>query len=472
MRRAIAKKLPDAEAFAQKAADSGQRAFERGDLKSANNAIEEALASLGRPVPRNVLAWAVQLGCEILLRLASSMLPRWLMRRRDSEEGALDLQCAHSYSQLFESYASSGNAIQTLGAHFAGLNLSDRYSPTMALAQTYADAARLFAALGWFKRACTYADKSEATYLQANPRHSSCEGPAFYARSVVLCAASRFPECVEASQVAIHMFDETEHVWHGNRARYQLATAFLRLGRISEAIDEAKKTYQEGSEFARKQAFGNGLDIWAIASDGQVPHHVLELELSRPCQDPGTMTQLLLAEGIRLLHLNRLEEAIDALEEGHAIDRRAALTNPNTGWCQVWLITALRTLAQQRNEAKVGDARSELYLAGKSARRALRRARNFQNQLPHALRESAAIATLKGNAAKARRLFDESLAVADQQHACYEYAKTLEVRGMLGEDLCWEEAGDDVADARYIRDALRQPQQHLLGKCLIQYRRT
>jgi tetratricopeptide (TPR) repeat protein len=108
----------------------------------------------------------------------------------------------------------------------------------------------------------------------------------------------------------------------------------------------------------------------------------------------------------------------------------------------------LRRQAEKTPDTPGGDRAALLQRAGKTARQALRTARTFQNDLPHALRECGLIAALQGQVAQAREHLDESLAIAQRQEARFEYAQTLLARGRVGQQHAWPEAQQDLATAR------------------------
>src|SRR6185295_7928123 len=101
------------------------------------------------------------------------------------------------------------------------------------------------------------------------------------------------------------------------------------------------------------------------------------------------------------------------------------------------LASALRQAAETSTDITPGARRQLLSQAESAARRGLRIARKFKNELPHALRECGLLAAMRGRAGRARRLLDESLAVAERQGALYEQIQTLAARGRVGKELGW-----------------------------------
>ncbi|HND54543.1 MAG TPA: hypothetical protein PLV92_19160, partial [Pirellulaceae bacterium] len=186
--------------------------------------------------------------------------------------------------------------------------------------------------------------------------------------------------------------------------------------------------------------------VTAIASD---PQQVLDAQAT---------TQVLQADGVRLVSDGRLADAIEVLTEAHGIAARAGIKNTYVLPSLVWLATANR-LAAQRVGASASNANEPpsrdllpkdvdratlLQRAARAAAQATRIARTFQNDLPHALREQGLVAGLQGRDAATRAALNESLAVAERQHARYEQALTLLARGRLGRKLGWADAASDL----------------------------
>ncbi|WDT82246.1 MAG: GAF domain-containing sensor histidine kinase [Candidatus Manganitrophus sp.] len=88
-----------------------------------------------------------------------------------------------------------------------------------------------------------------------------------------------------------------------------------------------------------------------------------------------------------------------------------------------------------------------LYQAVKAAGEAVRIAKKYRNNLPHALREMGLLSAMQGRTLRARKYFDESLAVAEQLGMRFEQAQTLLARGQVGLHVGWPEAGKEIASA-------------------------
>ena len=111
-----------------------------------------------------------------------------------------------------------------------------------------------------------------------------------------------------------------------------------------------------------------------------------------------------------------------------------------------WLASALRRQAELTGDER--EREKLLKRANQIAKTAVRVARKFQNDLPHALREVAQIKAMQGSSQQARKAIDESLDVSQRQGARYEHAQSLLARGTMGRKLGWPNADEDIATAR------------------------
>ena len=164
------------------------------------------------------------------------------------------------------------------------------------------------------------------------------------------------------------------------------------------------------------------------------------------------IAQVLVAEGVRLLGGDRFAEAIAVLQQACATVRRSGVINAWDAPAFPWLATALRRQLESLPPSATTERRALLRDAERAARRALRIARKFRNDRPHALREAGLLAAQRGHARQARQMLDDSLQEAERQGARYEQALTLQARGEVGQRFGWPEA---LAQLDAAREALR-----------------
>jgi two-component system sensor kinase len=265
---------------------------------------------------------------------------------------------------------------------------------------------------------------------------------------VVLYAASRFEECIESSSEAIRLLMRTGDVWEANLSRYHVGLSRFRLGDLTSAARDLARIHESGVELGDIQASGAVMDIWAQCTGGRLPSGVLEAELARPRSDTQVNTQLLIAEGVRQFWRHREDEAARYFWKAHSNADEGGIRSPYVRPALPWYASALRRLAAKTSSLTPRRRAELLEEAAWAARRALRIARKFQNELPHALREVGVVAAMQGQERQARRCLDESLAVASRQKARFEHAQTLLMRGRVGRELGWSGAEKDLGNAR------------------------
>jgi PAS domain S-box-containing protein len=428
----------------------GELAFKRGDVKCAGERIERALRLLGRRIPRRSLTFMVCVVWEVFVQILHSLLPWFFVAWRSLEGAEKELIALRLYSRLAHLYWFHRGTFPALWAHLRELNIAERYPPTLELAQAYSEHAPAMSLIPYFRRGIAFVEKSLAIRKALGDLWGQGQSLHFY--GIVLYASSRFKECIEKCREAIRLLERTGDQWEVNIARYQVAASLYRLGDLRGAVAEAQRMYRSGIELGDAQASGISLDIWARAGLGKVPAEVVQAEMARPREDVQRMAQVLAAEAARLLHAGEPAAAAKLLEEGQRLVQRAGVRNAWVSPLLPWLATALRQAAESAGSVTPGPRQRLLCRARKVAGRALRLARNYQNELPHALRECALLAASGGRSRRARRFFDESLAVAQQQGAMYEHAQSLEARGRVGMELGWPDAEQDLAQGR---EALR-----------------
>ncbi|HMC90376.1 MAG TPA: GAF domain-containing protein, partial [Gemmataceae bacterium] len=433
----------------------GELAFKRGDVKTARERLERALRLLGRFVPQRSVSLVPLVLWEVFVQAVHSLCPRLFVGRRKLEHAQADLCAVRLYSRIGHLYWFHRGTLASLWAHLRDMNLAERYPPTPELAQAYSEHAPAMSLIPYFRRGIAYAEKSLAIRKTLGDLWGQGQSLHFY--GVVLYASSRFHECIEKCREAVRLLERTGDYWEVNIARYQIAASLYRLGDLRGAVAEAQKMHQSGQELGDAQASGISLDTWARASLGRVPPEILQAELNRPREDMQATAQVLAAEAVRLLYDGRPAEAAAVLERGQRLIKKAGIKNAWVSPLLPWLATALRRQIEETTDLIPARRRALARRACKVARRAVDLARSFQNDLPHALREHALLLAMRSRVRQARRLFSQSLAVAERQGARYELAQTLLAFGKVGVEAGWPGAADDVARAEQTLRALEAP---------------
>jgi two-component system sensor kinase len=430
----------------------GELAFKRGDMKTAMEAIERALARLGRKAPQWSVTFFLKMLREGLVQIVHSLLPGLFLGRKKLEGAEKQLLVIRLHNRLAYAYWFKRGKIPCLWSHLRGMNLAERYPATLELAQSYSIHAPVMSLVGYFSRGIAYAQKSLAIYKALGDLWGQGQALNFY--GVVLYAASRYEECIEKCREAIRLLERTGDLWEVNVARVHVAQCLYRLGELASAAAEAKRVHLSGRELGDAQASGFSLDIWAMATAGQVPPEVLQTELQRPREDAQVSAQVMAAEGVRLFFLNRLEEAAVHFQKSQRIAEKAGVQNAYVLPALPWLATTLRRQAETISNWTPERRQMLLKRARRAANKAVHVTRKFQNDLPHSLREAGLIAAMQGKIRRAQKFLDESLAVAERQGAKFEHAQTLLARGRVGLEVGWPNAREEVESARQALRAL------------------
>ncbi len=430
----------------------GELAFKQGDMNMAIDAIERALLLLGEKVPRWAPTFFLSLLRETFVQVLHTLFPKWFLARKPLEGVEKELLIIRLDNRLSYAYWFGRGKVPCLWAHLRGMNLAERYPPTRELAQAYSIQAPVMSLLAYFRRGISYSQKSFDIYKSLGDLWGQGQASSF--NGMVLYVASRFEESGTRCREAIRLLERTGDLWEVNMARYHLCRSLYRLGNLHGAIAEAQRMHKSGVEIGDIQAMGICLDIWVPASGGTVRQEIIHTELERARADVQVRAQVMLAEGVRLLKLDRAAEAAVIIEMGHTLAEDAGIRNHGTLPLRSWLASALRRQTEKVSYWAPDRRAALLQRACVAVRKALKLAHTFQNDLPHALRESGLVAAMQGATKNARHHLDESLAVAERQGAKFEHAQTLLARGRVGKEVGWPGAEDDLTIARQALRAL------------------
>ncbi len=432
----------------------GELYFKQGDMKTAAHYIEQALERLGNSVPRTTWSVLRRVVYEGIVQIMHTMLPWWLVGRRSAENAETELLVIRLYSRLAHCYWFARGKFPCLWAHLREMNLAERYTETEELAQAYSEHAPVMSMIPYVSRGIAYAQRSLRIREAAGDIWG--QGRSLHFFGLVLYTASRFDECIDKCRHAVRLLGRTGDVWEENIARHQIAASLYRMGNLRAALEEAQRIRQSALQVGDKQAAGFSLDVWSRASLGNVDLNAIDEELRRSSDDVQITSQLRIAKAIALLRERRPNAAIHELSEGLRLVRRSGMWNVFVVSLLPWLATAYRMLAEEASVYSPRTRNQALRQANRAAKQAVRVARSFRNELPHALRESALLAAIQGSAQRARRLFDRSLQVAEKQGQRHEYALTLKMRGQVGQQSNWPHADDD-SRARDLLGELQAP---------------
>lgn len=429
---------------------SGELCFKRGDMERATIAFETTLRMLGRVVPRTMVVFVLGMLWEIFVQTAHSIFPNWFIGKKKNPSPA-DRLAWKTFSRLAHGYWFVRGSIHVLWAHLRGMNLAEEFEPTAELAQSYSEHAPAMTLVPWYERGIDYAKRSLEIRTKLDDTWG--QGQSLSYLGVVLHSAGRHEECIENCREAVRRLERTGDFWEVHIARYQIAASLYRLGRLDEASEQARRIHESGIRLGDEQASGIALDVWSRATPGGAPRKVLEVEVNRTRQDAQGIAQVMLGEGSRLFAQAHYEDAAEVFQQAIDQAKRAGVMNTYVSPNLSWLTTSLIQTARQNpgyNPAKQAKLVRRIF---RIAGRALRVARSFQNDLPHALRNYGLALAMKGRLAAARRFLKHSCEVSVQQKASFEHVQSLKAYCEVGRDAGWSDAAEaEIRAAQLIRE--------------------
>jgi signal transduction histidine kinase len=420
-------------------------AHKQGDMPGAIEPLERALRLLGLPVPRFRITFRALIIKEACIQIVHRLAARRLVGRRSAGKGQVDLLAAHIYQRLEAVWWNQGGAHRTFWAALRQLNLAERCEPTQELGQAYATFGLMLAhytprlaRFGFW-----YAQRSLAVRRDLGDLWGEAQALNFY--GLLHYAVGEYASAVDQFEHAARLLERTGDPYERNTAIWHTALCHYRLGELRLATDESRRLYYQATQIGGLSASRAALEIWAKAAGEHFPTDVLARELERPPGPVQHQTRLLQAQAIQLLHASRPEQAVELMERARRLVADTRSRDPYLAPVFVWLASARRRAAETAPVWSHRQRRHLLRAARRDARRALRVARAYRNDLPHALREAALVHAMRGRLRRARRLLDRSLTVAERHGAQYEYAESLRARGAIGVTNGWRGASEDLA---------------------------
>ncbi len=409
----------------------GDVAFKQGDQVSAARSLEGALRALGRWVPRSRLTTFVAVLFEAFVQALHTLLPRVFVARRSAEGAEREFVAIRLYSNLAHVYWFSAGKFSCAWTHLREMNLAERYPASPELAQAYSehapvmtDGALVLAGPG-LRRALTGHPTRKRRRLGAGTvaqlrRHGAL-------RLLALPRVHRDLPRIDPPARANWRALGAEHGRLAPGLR-PLPPRRARFGARSGARPLLHRDLHRRRHGGRHRAEWLGPRRRGACPRGLRGHGDRTGPRGRPHLDRGPSGR----RGAPALR--RRDRGRRAALHGGArrSSSEAGLHAEYFAPVRPWLATALRMQAELVDPvAAARRAPSGSAAPAHAARRAHRLARSYRNNLPHALRERAAVAGLRGQKARASRWFAASLRASEAQDAAYETAFTREAMARL-----------------------------------------
>ncbi len=433
----------------------GELAFKEDRKDRAIELWESALLSLGGKMPSSWMSplFAVR---EIIVQFLHSFFPARFLARTLSEPSADDRLIWRLHSRLAYAYWFVRSKPDVLHAHLRGMNLAERYKPTAELAQAYSEHAPAMSLIPLSRRGIAYGRRSLQIRTEQNDIWG--QGQSLHCLAIALYSAAQFEECVDVGRRSVRILERAGDFWEKHIAQYQVAASLYRLGRFKEAAQLSREAYESGLAVGDFQVCGNIIEVWARATNGDVPPRILKCELDRPRADVQGQAHVLLAKAIHLISESRFEEAVRILDKGIDATRRAGISNTYTSPLFAWKATALRGFLENKSPLTRSPRRAIIKQHRKAARTALLMAFRFKNELPHALRELAWAQVFLNRNRRATFLLKQSVRVAQRQSAEYEQIQSELLLQKIRLETGYADAEKDLEQAERRHSAFHNEQ--------------
>lgn len=384
----------------------GDVEFKRGELQLARDSVVQGLSLLKRPPARWIFAELLWQGA---IQTLHTYAPRGWLGRREPHDDSTDLLCVDFFNRLAYIRWFLDGPVPSISAHLRELNLAERYRPTRSLARAHATHAIAMGAFPMWERSLRFGASALRMASELNDDWGMGQAGHFY--GAALLGASRFSQAREQLEMAVRRLQQTGDRWEENGARYHLALTYLHQGALDRATELARETHRVGVAIDDRLAAGDNLFTWARACGGQIPRADLEREKAYANPDIQRAGELLGAEALLELRQGRPSLAAELLVKAIGVYQSRRAQSMYSAPLPVWLVTALRASALDLT----GSSRE---VALKKARRALstalKLAKSYRGNRPHALREEALLLAADGRPVQACEKLAASLRAAEE----------------------------------------------------------
>ncbi len=385
----------------------GELSFKRGNMDDATHSLELALKQLGYKVPTSFVSLSVYLVYELFVQALHSLFPRFFLGRQrrtpdDNERLRMHLRGRYATGCWF-----ARSKARCMWGHFRTLNEAETFLPCRELAQALSDHAPAMSLIPWPSRGIRYAERSLEIRRQENDIWG--QGQTLHYKGIVLYAAGRFQQCIDACREAVRLLEKTGDYWEMHMARYQIAASLYMLGRLDEAQRESQILHESGIALGDHQASAISLDIWARTSPGNPDTEVIQTELTRRRFDYQGTAQLLLAQGVQKFCSAELDDAINSFRQALRTARQTGQRSIYVVANHAWLASAFRCKAEL-TAAYHPRLKSQLIAAStRHARKLLMLSWPMNHYRPHALRELSMAAAMSGKHRRAAKLIRRAI---------------------------------------------------------------
>jgi signal transduction histidine kinase/tetratricopeptide (TPR) repeat protein len=387
--------------------------FKQDKLKEAREVLVDALKSQGENPPHWLHGSFLR---QAFILVSGSSRPANI-RQRETE-----LLKARLYNRLAYVGWFLEGPVPSIWAHLCEYNIAKKYGDSVELARAQGNHAMAMGAIPLWPRAVEFGRRAVETATRIGDQW--CEGAVGHLYGAVLLGSCQLRKARDVLLRAREKIRQTGDLWEENGICYHLAITYYRMGAMEKAAELASQTQRVGVEIKDRLAAGDNLNTLARARNGDFARELFEQEKRFSSHDVQRACELLCTEAIWELRRGNYAAAHQLLQEAKDRYRSKGVQNLYSAPIPCWLVTAIRLELQSSPQ----ESRKLLFrkLRG-TLSEALKQARRYRTNLPHALREKALVDILEGNYQSAHLCLKESVEFAQQQGMNFEWRLSCQV---------------------------------------------
>jgi two-component system sensor kinase len=437
----------------------GELSFKQGHMGPAGDHLKKALTALNERPPSNFPTLLLRIVKEGTVQLLHTFFPSRFVGRRDAntKNGRLDLIRTRLLDEFtYVCWFSLGMEL-CLWSHLRQLNLAERYPPSRELAKVYSFHSIVMTGLPYPTRGTEYALRSNKIWKDHGDLWG--QGTSLSHHTFTYFVLGQPAKAIETSSRGVELLEQAGEVWEANMARMMNTWSLYHAGDLKGAYRQVQRVVATGHEVGDYMALAIGYCFWMQIDAKSAPEGVMQVEVDRPRHDPVSSALAIQGRGLEmLLREDKPLEAAKVLQDSLDLAKSKSIRNVCVFASATWKVTALRIAAEREPE---GRQRQKAIKQGrKAARAALGITKLYRTCRAHLLRECGRLEVLAEREHQARKYFDDSITLAEQQGARREHAKSLLARGEAGLKFGWPDAAQQVAEARPLVEHMENLQEN------------
>ncbi len=203
------------------------------------------------------------------MQVLHTLFPKWFLARKPLEDAEKELLTVRLHNRLAYAYWFGRGKIPCLWAHLRGMNLAERYPPTLELAHAYAIHAPVMSLLALVQSRDHLCAEVVSPFTRSLGDLQG-QGQSLHYNGFVLYVAARYEECIEKCREAVRLLERTGDFWEENIARYHIATSHLSVGRPLSRCRRGQTHLSIRPRDRRHPGLGIAFDLLVRATGGQV----------------------------------------------------------------------------------------------------------------------------------------------------------------------------------------------------------